>query len=36
MVSDYVARIEEPNLEEILAKLGSEGFSSIKCTVLAE
>jgi hypothetical protein len=36
IVSDYVARIEEPNLEEILAKLGSEGLSSIKRTVLAE
>jgi hypothetical protein len=35
-VSNYVARIEEPNLEEILAKMGSEGVSSIKRTVLAD
>jgi hypothetical protein len=36
MLSDYVARIEEPNLEEILAKIGDEGVSSIKRTVLAD
>jgi hypothetical protein len=35
-VSDYVARIEEPNLEEILAKIENEGVSSIKRTVLAD
>jgi hypothetical protein len=31
-----VARIEEPDLEKILAKLGSEGLSGIKCTILTE
>jgi hypothetical protein len=36
IVSDYVARIEEPNLEEILVKLRSKGLSSIKRTILAE
>src|SRR5271154_2866559 len=35
-VSDIVARIEEPDLEKILAKLGSEGLSGIKCTILTE
>jgi hypothetical protein len=36
IISDDVARIEEPSLEEILAKLGSEGLSGIKCTILVE
>ena len=36
MVSGDVARIEEPNLEEILAKLESEGLSGIKMTILTE
>lgn len=35
-ISGDVARIEEPNLEEILAKLGSEGLSGIKMTILTE
>jgi hypothetical protein len=35
-ISDDVARIEEPNLQKILAKLGSEGLSGIKYTVLTE
>lgn len=35
-ISDTVARIEEPDLEKVLAKLRSEGLSGIKCTILAE
>jgi len=35
-ISDYVARIEEPNLQEILGKLGSEGLSGLKLTLLTE
>jgi hypothetical protein len=35
-ISVNLARIEEPNLEEILAKIGDEGVSSIKRTVLAD
>jgi hypothetical protein len=35
-ISDDVARIEEPNLREILAKIGSEGLSGIKHTLLTE
>ena len=35
-VSGSVARIEEPSLQKILAKLGSEGVSGIKCTILTE
>jgi hypothetical protein len=34
--SGDVARIEEPNLQKILAKLGSEGLSGIKDTILTE
>ena len=36
MVSGDVARIEESNLQEILDKLGSEGLSGLKMTVLTE
>jgi hypothetical protein len=36
VISDDVARIEEPDLEEILAKIGSEGLSGIKRTILTE
>lgn len=36
VISDDVARIEESDLEEILAKLGSEGLSGIKRTILTE
>ena len=36
IISDDVARIEEPNLQKILAKPGSEGLSGIKLTVLTE
>jgi hypothetical protein len=35
-ISGIVARIEELDLEKILAKLGSEGLSGIKCTILTE
>jgi hypothetical protein len=35
-VSDDVARIEESNLQEIVGKLGSEGLSGLKLTLLTE
>jgi hypothetical protein len=35
-ISDDVARIEEPNLQEILAKIRSEGLSGIEHTLLTE
>jgi hypothetical protein len=35
-VCESVARIEEPSLQKILAKLGTEGVSGIKYTILTE
>ena len=35
-ISGDLARVEEPDLQTILAKLGSEGLSSIKYTLLTE
>jgi hypothetical protein len=35
-ISGILARIEELDLEKILAKLRSEWLSGIKCTILAE
>ena len=35
-ISDYVARIEECNLQEILGKLGSQGLSGLELTLLTE
>ena len=36
IVSGDVERIEESNLQTILGKLGSEGLSGLKMTVLTE
>jgi hypothetical protein len=35
-IGGILARIEEPDLEKILAKLESEGLSGIECTILTE
>ena len=36
MISDDVARIEEPDLQEIVDKLGDKGLSGLKLTRLTE
>jgi hypothetical protein len=36
VISDYVARIEEPSLQKILAALGSRGLSGISYTILTD